>query len=68
MLRVFLAVCTLWLAQLALAVVENPLERLVPIPRHVWDTELIAKRAGDLNSSVGLQDHEQVMWTSSNSK
>lgn len=45
---------------------SEPIEELVPLPRHVWDTNYLAKRQ-DVDASLGLQESEQFMWASSNS-
>jgi hypothetical protein len=66
MRQFLLAVLASWLLHFTVAK-PDPMDVLLPLPRHAWDTSFIAKR-DDTNTSVGLQSQEQFMWTSSNSR
>lgn len=62
--RLVRIVAALWLlVQLAAAIPDS--HELVPVPRHVWDTDA-AKRSD--HDSIGLSDHEKFVWASTDRK
>lgn len=57
-------VATLWLLVQLAAAIPNSHE-LVPVPRHIWDTDAVKRSETD---AIGLSDHEKFVWASTDSK